>query len=162
MTEEACTLDFDSKELPTVTDWYYPQSIARALKNAFPTSESITVSQYPDAHQVRIALEKQTVCDDVVFITFTRSAAYTGRECLSSRIVDLMDAMQSTDGVIAHVHFGNPYAGATAPYAPRYINGYCSAECVSNTLKVLSGELIPGGVIPYANVEFHKKGHVFE
>ena len=160
MSEEKCEFDFDSAELPTVRDWYYPQRIARKIIELFPNSECRSITQYPDAHQTRVVLESQTNYDDVVFITFTKSEAYTGRECLSTRIVDLMDALQSTAKIVAHIHYGNPFAGATAPYTPRYINGYCSAECVNNTLLVLSGDLTPKGVIPYNNVKFHKKGDV--
>ena len=160
MTEEKCEFDFDSKELPTVNDWYYPNLIAQRLKELFPSSDCKSITQYPDAHQTRILLESQTDYDDIVFITFTKSEAYTGREVLSTRIIDLMDALQSTDKIIAHVHFGNPFAGATAPYVPRYINGYCSVECVNNTLSVLSGDLIPQGVLPYDNIKFNKKGDV--
>ena len=140
--------------------FYNPQKIAKYIREKFPNSVVKTVVQFPNCEGSRTILEGQTEYDDVVFITFYKSEAYTGREYLTTRIVDLMDALQSTERIAAHIHIGSPYVGAQAPYTPRYINAYCSATSIEYALDILAGERVAKGVLPY-DVEFHEKGHVF-
>jgi hypothetical protein len=72
-----------------------------------------------------------------------------------------MDALQSTERISAHIHIGNPYVGAQAPYTPRYINAYCSARSINYALDVLAGIRTAKGKLPYDDVKFYEKGHVF-
>ena len=93
----------------------------------------------------------------MVFITFFQPSAFIGRETLTTRIVDLMDALQSTDRIAAHLHFGNPYVAAYAPYVKRVLLGLAANDCVMHGLEILAGNAEAKGTLPY-NVIFHKKG----
>lgn len=152
----------DQDELPgAAIGWYNPINIAKYIKNKFPNSVVKTVVQFPNCEGSRLILEGQTEYDDVVFITFYKTEAYTGREYLTTRIIDLMDALQSTERIVAHIHIGNPYVGAQAPYTPRYINTFCSAKSIEYAIDVLAGDLEAKGILPYDDIKFNEKGHVF-
>ena len=161
MVEESQKACLDEENIPGSKDWYKPIEIAKKIKELFPSSVVKTVTEYPHYDNTRLILEGQTEYDDVIFITFQKTLAYTGREYLSHRLVDLMDALQSTDRIVAHLHIGNPYVGACAPYVPRYINAYCSASSIDCGLEVLAGIRAAKGVLPYDDVKFNEKGHVF-
>jgi hypothetical protein len=161
MVEESQKLCLDEENIPGSKDWYKPVQVAKKIMELFPNSIVKTVTEYPHYENTRLILEGQTEYDDVVFITFQKTLAYIGREYLSHRLVDLMDALQSTDRIVAHLHIGNPYVGACAPYVPRYINAYCSASSIDCGLEVLAGIRAAKGVLPYDDVKFNEKGHVF-
>ena len=161
MVEESQKLCLDDENLPGPKGWFYPVEIAKYIKELFPNSVVKTVTQYPSCDGSRLILEGQTEYDDVVFMTFYKSEAYTGREYLTTRIVDLMDALQSTERIVAHIHIGNPYVGSKAPYCPRYINAYCTAKSINYALDILAGTRDAKGVLPYKDVTFFEKGHVF-
>ena len=161
MVEESQKLCLDEENIPGSKDWYKPVNIAKKIMELFPNSIVKTVTEYPHHDNTRLILEGQTEYDDVVFITFQKSLAYTGREYLSHRIVDLMDALQSTDRIVAHLHIGNPYVGACAPYTPRYINAYCSEKSIEYALEILAGLREAKGKLPYDGIKFYEKGHVF-
>lgn len=161
MVEESQKLCLDEENIPGSKDWYKPVNVARKIMELFPNSIVKTVTEYPHHDNTRLILEGQTEYDDVIFITFQKTLAYIGREYLSHRIVDLMDALQSTDRIIAHLHIGNPYVGACAPYTPRYINAYCSEKSIDYALEILAGLREAHGIMPYDDIDFKKKGHVF-
>jgi hypothetical protein len=71
-----------------------------------------------------------------------------------------MDALQSTDRIVAHLHFGNPFVAEDAPYVPRRIIGYASRECVANALDILAGDAPAVGTLPF-DLQFKPKGYVF-
>jgi hypothetical protein len=161
MVEEQHKDCLDQGDLPgAAMGFYNPQEIAKYIRKLFPNSVVRTVTQFPSCDGSRLILEGQTEYDDVVFVTFYKSEAYTGRQYLTTRIVDLMDALQSTERIVAHLHIGSPFVGAQAPYTPRYINAYCSNSSINYALDVLAGDLEPKGDMPY-EIEFHKKGHIF-
>ena len=142
---------------PGPRDWFFPYKIAARIKELFPNSDVTTIPVYPTSNSNIPYFDKQTKYDDIVFITNYQPAAYTGREHLTTRVVDLMDALQSTDRIVAHLHFGNPYVAADAPYVPRILLGYTSELCVLNALEILAGNAPALGTLPLP-VEFHKKG----
>ncbi len=145
---------------PGPRDWYIPSLIRDEILKRFPNSDTSFIPQFPDASHNVPLFDKQMRFDDVVFITNTEVEAYVGRECLNNRIVDLMDAMQANDRIVAHLHFGNPYVAADAPFVPRVILGYASKQCIAAALDVLAGDKKAVGIIPYS-ITFHKKGHIF-
>lgn len=153
--------DAESKEYtPGPRDWFFPHRIARRLLELFPNSEVAFHPIFPEGVDNAPYLNRQLRFDDVVFITSYSTVAYTGREQLTYRIVDLMDALQSTDRIAAYLHFGNPYVAAGAPYVKRMLLGYCSEACVMHGLEILAGNAEAVGIVPY-DIEFHKKGDLF-
>ena len=142
---------------PGPRDWFFPYKIAAAIRKLFPNSEVVTIPIYPTSNSNIPYFDKQTQYDDIVFITNYQTAAYTGREHLTTRVVDLMDALQSTDRIVAHLHFGNPFVAADAPYVPRILLGHTSELCVMDALEILAGNAPALGTVPY-EIEWHKKG----
>ena len=161
VTEERRPMNADIDYTPGARGWFVPTLIGEHIAKYFPNSEAMTMPQYPSTNDNMPFLDKQTKYDDVIFVTAAMTRAYVGRDCLSSRLVDLMDALQSTNRISTHIHFGNPFVAADAPYIERVIMGYCSADCVEHAFKILAGEAEAKGVIPYDCIEFHKKGHIF-
>ena len=159
MTDGKVTIDTEENYTPGPRDWYFPKKIAERIRELFPNSEVVDIPQFPAPYNTEPVFDKQTHYDDVVFITFFQPSAFIGRETLTTRIVDLMDALQSTDRIVAHLHFGNPYVAAYAPYVPRVLLGLAAHECVMHGLSILAGDAEPLGSLPY-DIEFHKKGDV--
>ncbi len=144
---------------PGPREWFFPYKIAARIKELFPNSDVVTLPVFPTTNSNIPYFDKQTKYDDIVFITNYQTAAYTGREHLTTRVVDLMDALQTTDRIVAHLHFGNPFVAADAPYVPRILLGYASEKCVMHGLEILAGNAPALGVVPY-NINFHKKGDI--
>ena len=159
MTDGKVTIDTEENYTPGPRDWYFPKKIAARIKELFPNSEVVDIPQFPAPYHTEPVFDKQTHYDDVVFITFFQPSAFIGRETLTTRIVDLMDALQSVDRIAAHLHFGNPFVAAYAPYVPRVILGLAAHECVMHGLEILAGNAPALGTLPY-EIEFHKKGDI--
>ena len=145
---------------PGPQDWFHPPVIAEKIKELFPNSDAIAMQTYPATRSIINAFSTQVPYEDVVFITYGVTSAYIGPECMTSRIVSFMDALQSTDRIAAHLYFGNPFVATDAPYVPRILMGYISEKSVEHALRILAGEATPEGQIPYKNLAFHKKGDV--
>ena len=142
--------------------WYRPPVIAERIRELFPQSEVVTYPEHPDLYQNMRLFRTQESYEDVIFITACETVCFVGREHLTHRTVDMMDALQSTDRIAAHLHFGNPFVATDAPYVPRVLLGFGSEECIMNTLAILAGEEKLVGVQPYADLlTFHKKGDIF-
>ena len=142
--------------------WYSAHRIAEKLRATFPSSGTFGLPQYPTAQQNYALFTEQTKYDDVVFITYTNSEAFAGSEHLTHRFVAMMDALQSTDRVVAHMHFGNPFVATDAPYVPRVIMGWANGDCIIHAIDILAGDAPALGIQPYADVlQFHKKGDEF-
>jgi hypothetical protein len=160
MTEgsvDLSTLEFDA----FASEWYNPKHIADTIRSLFPNSGVITHPDYPKFSPNWHLLRAHQTYDDVVYITYYKSFCYIGRECLTQRTIDIMDALQSTDRIAAHLHFGNPYVATDAPYVPRVLLGLGSADCIDHALKILAGEAECLGKQPYAPyLRFHKKDDI--
>ena len=94
-------------------------------------------------------LEQSVDYDDVVFITYMESQCYVGRECLTSRITSLIQALQVTNRISALVHFGNPFVVEDLVHIPRVLIGGISTGSVECTLDVLAGNYPAKGVLTY-------------
>lgn len=141
--------------------WYKPDTIEARLRELFPNSEVIKHPNFPNPSQNLGLFNMQTAYDDIVYITYCKTECFIGRECLTQRTVDLMDALQSKDRIVAHLHFGNPFVATDAPYVPRVLLGWGSEGCVMHTLEILAGNAPLCGVQPYADyLHFHKKGDI--
>ena len=132
-----------------LTKWYNPVRIAERLKELFPNSTVSTIADYPTPNRIERLLSESLDHDGVVFITFFQSTCYVGRECLTSRIISLMDAMQVSGRISTILHFGNPYIMEDVPHVPRVLIGTISAAGVEAALDVLAGEREAKGVLTY-------------
>ncbi len=137
-------------------DWYHPLDIINKLKKLFPNSTVEPITQFPSSGENCRVLEHSLDHEDVIFVTFFDSKAYRGTECLTSRILSLIRAMQTTDRISTVVHFGNPYVLEDLPYIPRIIIGTPSAKNVLCALAVLAGNYRAKGVLTY-DVKFKEK-----
>ena len=146
--------------LPGPREWFRPPNVAARIREVFPNSDVIAISQYPSVHESMTVFSRQTKYDDVIFVTYGVTSAYIGPEHMTSRLVALMDALQSTDRIVAHLYFGNPFVIEDAPYVPRVLMGFTSEECVFHTLDILAGNAEAHGRVPYDNIVFHKKGDI--
>lgn len=129
--------------------WYNPKGILDKLKELFPNSKSRAIRMFPTPWENQCALEKTLGYDDVIFITYLESQAYTGRECLSSRIVSLIDAMQVDNRISTVVHFGSPYVLEDLVHIPRIIIGQSSLAGVDAAFEVLAGNYPAKGKLTY-------------
>lgn len=129
--------------------WYNPKGIMDRLKELFPNSESRAIRVFPTGYENQCALEKTLGYDDVIFITYFDAQAYIGRECLTSRIVALIDAMQIDNRISTIVHFGSPYVLEDLAHIPRIIIGGCSLEGVNGAFEVLAGNYPAKGKLTY-------------
>ena len=142
--------------------WYSAHRIAEKIRATFPNSGTFGLPQYPTAQQNYALFTEQAKYDDVVYITYTNSEAFAGSEHLTQRFVSMMDALQSTDRVIAHLHFGNPFVATDAPYVPRVLMGWANGDCIIHALDIWAGDAPALGTQPYAEVlKFHQKGDEF-
>ena len=146
--------------LPGPREWMHPPEIAEKIRELFPNSDAVAINQYPSVTQVMGNFTKQVKYDDVVFITYGVTSAYIGPECLTSRLVSFMDALQTTDRIAAHLYFGNPYVAGDAPYVSRVLMGFASMKSVFHALEILAGNAEARGVLPYDDIVFHKKGDI--
>lgn len=131
------------------TAWYNPLKIAERLKELFPNSKSTFISEYPTPNRVSRFLSESLDHGDVVFITFLNSACYAGKECLTPRIISMVEAMQVSERISTLVHFGNPYVAEDFPHVSRVIIGTASSMGVEAGLNVLAGEYPARGVLTY-------------
>ena len=139
----------------------FPKAVAERIKSLFPNSGVVAHPEYPNLHQNMRLFKMQEDYEDIVWITSYATQCFIGKECLTRRTVDLMDALQSTDRIVAHLHFGNPFVATDAPFVPRVLLGWNSSACIDNTLDILAGKAEALGTQPYADyLTFHKKGDI--
>lgn len=120
--------------------FYYPDRIMKKLDELFPNSRTRAISQFPSAVQIQALLEDSVNYEDVIFVSFVDVGAYLGRECFTSRIISIIDALQVTNKISAMVHFGNPYPLEELAHIPRIVVGTASDEKnVYNAFEVLAG-----------------------
>ena len=129
--------------------WYRPALIEKRLKELFPNSDVRFLRQFPTADETMFLLQETVPYDDVVYITFMQSAAYTGPERLTTRVTAGIQALQVTNRVSTVVHFGNPYVMEDLVHIPRIIIGGMSLDAVNYGLDVLAGKLEAKGVLTY-------------
>ena len=137
------------------TDWYHPYEIRVRIEELFPNSYVTSINEYPSPNQIMNLIREimgystGKPYDDVVFITFYQSQTYVGRECLTSRIISLLEGLDVTKSVIALAHFGNPFIVEEMPHLPRLIIGSASAKGVMAGLEVLAGNYPAKGSLTY-------------
>lgn len=128
-------IDVDTMTMP----WYDPQAIMDRLLELFPNSAAIAINEYSSAEQNWRVLEGSVDYDDVIFVTFVMGQAYVGKECYTSRVLSLIQALQVTERVSTVVHFGNPFVLEDLVHIPRILVGGKSKKNVEHTLEILAG-----------------------
>ncbi len=149
LTEHEADLASGENGVDTMKNrWYHPDRIADYLKANFPCSMIKTIGEYPTADRIEKFL-RESLGYEVVFITFFNSQCYIGSECLTSRVISLMEAMQASDRISTVVHFGNPFVLEDVPHVSRVIVGTISADGVVAALEVLTGTREAKGCLTY-------------
>lgn len=133
------------------SNWYFPDKITEKLNELFPNSTVRIISEFPTPNRIENILDDSVEHEDVIFFTYAETAAYTGKECLTSRIVSIIEALQISKRVSTLVHFGNPYVLEELPHIPRVIIGCLSAENVNSAIDVMAG-IYPAKGVPTYNV----------
>lgn len=142
--------DGDKVQVDTMkSNWYNPIQIAEKLKALFPGSKVGFISEYPTPARVERFLSESLDHGDVVFITFNEAMAYSGKECLTPRMISMLEAMQVSERISTILHFGNPYVVSDLPHIPRVLIGTCSGKGVEAGLEVLAGNYPAKGVLTY-------------
>lgn len=121
------------------TSWYDPAKVMARVKELFPNSDVHPIRQFPIPTDNSNTLHKAVNYEDVVLITFMEGKAYAGREEFTPPFISLVEAMQVSGMVSAHVHFGTPYAMKALPHIPTVLLGTSSQKGVMATLEVLAG-----------------------
>ena len=127
------------------TDWYHPYEIRARIEELFPNSYVTSINEYPSPSQIMnlvreiMGYSTGKPYDDVVFITFYQTLTYIGKECLSTRVLALFEALEVTDSIAAVVHFGNPFVMEDLPHQHRIIIGQASPDGVKAGIDALAG-----------------------
>ncbi len=127
--------------------WYRPDKITERLEKAFPNSNVTAIDQFPSAAQNCRVLQLANDYDDVIFITFVDTMAYVGPDCLTSRILAVMDALILSGKLTTVVHFGNPAVLEPLNHVPRVLIGILADENVESAINVLAGDYPANGVM---------------
>ncbi len=143
--DEATRVDVDTFS----GGWHNPFKIKDRLLELFPNSEVRFINEFPTQSQNYNIMKDAFGYDELVFITFSESLAFVGKEELTYRIIRLIEAMQLTDRISTLVHFGNPFVLEVLPHFKRFILGGNSAGSVNACIDVLAGEYPAKGVPTY-------------
>ena len=133
--------------------WFNPPEIIERLQKEFPNSVAYALSEYPLAWKISKGLS-DAMGYETVFITYTNPQAYVGKECLSSRIISMMQAMQVSNRISTIIHFGNPYVLEDVPHVPRIIVGGGFKKSIDAAFDVLLGKSKAEGKLTY-DVKFN-------
>lgn len=148
-----CELGIEAAGKPAVDTfsggWHRPFEIKERILEMFPNSQVAFMNEFPTSMQNFKVFQESLDCDELVFLTFSESLAFVGKERLTHRFVSLIEAMQLTNRVSTIVHFGNPFVLEELPHIPRYILGGISEGSVNACLDVLAGEYPAKGVPTY-------------
>ena len=120
--------------------WHSPSDIANRIRERFPNSGITTLAQFPTISNNMAVMSAQYDYDDVVFVSFFFGRPCMGRECLTSRVLTVLDSLQVTNRISAVVHCGNPFVLEDFPHVPRIIVGPGSKRATLTTIDVLAGE----------------------
>lgn len=126
--------------------WLQPARIVKKINELFPNANYQIIHEFPSQNELSGVLSASIGCDELVIMTFSEALAYTGKEYLTHRLVNLITAMQITNRISTLIHFGNPCVLKELPHISRVIFGCHALESVDTTLEVLAGEYSANGV----------------
>ena len=149
LTEDTIDLDRPHDNDSLTVSWYDPFRLADHIKARFPASAVASINEFPPRGDIAALCNKQTECDDIIFVTFFNHYPYIGDERFTPRIISMFKAWQISGRLAAVVHFGNPYLLEDLPHLPRVINACKSFEATLAAIDVLAGKLPAKGKIPY-------------
>ncbi len=129
--------------------WHFPARITKKIQELFPNATVRVIHEFPSQGEMCHLLEDSLGCDELVFMTYSEQLAYTGKEHLTRRVVNLIEAMQLTNRISTLIHLGNPYVLEELPHISRCIFGGHSADSADTCLEVLAGEYPAKGVPTY-------------
>ncbi len=134
------------------TNWYNPKRVEEAIKKNFPTSDVVFMREYPAARDNERVLNMATAYDEVVFVTYCKSTAYSGTDGLTRRMESVINALIAPGKVKAVVHFGNPLVFKHLLPTERKIYGYIAPTAQIYAFEVLAGKIPAKGTLPFPNI----------
>ena len=129
--------------------WHFPSEISKKIKELFPNAGIRVIHQFPTPSEICETLDDSLGCDELVFMTFSEALAYTGKEHLTRRVVNMIEAMQLTGRISTLIHQGDPHVLEELAHVPRVILGGQAKESVDACLEVLAGEYPAKGTATY-------------
>lgn len=130
-------------------NWHKPHLIESKIRELFPNSKTLLMHQYPTQLQCLRVINDTFGYDNVVFVTYSEFQAYTGPECFTRRLLNIVNSMQYTNRISTVIHYGNPVVMEELPHISRKIFGGCSTQSTLACLEVLAGEREAKGKLPY-------------
>jgi hypothetical protein len=140
-------------------EWYSPSRVMNAIRECFPNSELLTLSEFPTAWQNERVLNTATKHTDIVFVTYCDTRPYLGTDGLTRRAEALIRALSLSGKVQALVHFGNPLAVKELPTLPRRIFGYAAPDAQPCVIRVLAGRAEAKGSLPFTHLMYKRGRH---
>lgn len=153
LTENGFEPDMENPEIMTA-EWYFPDRIAKRIKENFPESEIEFIPEFPVWQDNERVLNKATKFNEVVVVTFCNTYCYLGTDGLTKRSEAWINALQYSGKISTIVHFGNPYALKTIEHIPRKLFGYMIPESQEYAIDVLAGKIEAKGELPFG-VDFN-------
>ena len=153
LTENGFEPDMENPEIMTAA-WYFPDRIAKRIKENFPESEIEFTPEFPVWQDNERVLNRATKFKEVVVVTFCNTYCYLGTDGLTKRSEAWINALQYSGKISTIVHFGNPYALKTIEHIPRKLFGYMIPESQEYAIDVLAGKIEAKGELPFG-VDFN-------
>ena len=149
--------DFDAKEEElfetTSKTWYFPQRIAKKIRETFPDAGIEFLPEYPHNKDNERVLVASTRYDETIFVTYCETCAYLGTDCMTRRAESVVDSINLAGKLAGVVHFGNPFALEPLLHVKRKIFGYTMPGAQLCAIDVLAGKSEADGTLPF-NVKF--------
>ena len=129
--------------------WLQPARIVKKINKLFPNADYKIIHEFPSQLEMKRTLYDTLDCDKLVFITFSEMKAFCGREHLTRRLENLIEAMQISGRVSSLIHIGNPHVLENLPHIPNIIFAGQSKDSIDAALEVLAGNYPAKGVATY-------------
>jgi len=145
--------DFNAKEEElfetTSKTWYFPQRIAKRIRENFPDARIEYLPEYPHNKDNERVLVASTQCDEVIFVTWCETCAYLGTDCMTRRAEMVVDCINMAGKLEAVVHFGNPFALEPLQHVKRKLFGYNMPGAQECAIDALAGKIPAEGSLPF-------------
>ena len=142
--------DIEKLDLDTFSHfWYSPVEIADRIKKQFPNSGIGVLPIFPTISDNMRVMREQYDYDDVVVVSYFFGRPCMGKECLSARVLTVLDSLQVTNRISAAVHCGNPYVVEDFPHIPRILLAPGAKKSSLAVIDVLAGKYPAKGVNVY-------------